>query len=350
MEDQVRRHDSARRGGEAHCQGNFEALWNVARSTWRAQQATSTSAMAPATDPSLSTSASGGSTKDDKVPKTLPAGVWTKAIQHYESQQIGGCDRTFPTNELLGAESVLARIHHEVTVSKLFTPVQLGEILQKRTFQASGEPNVLAKKESKSTTFTVSNDQLVASEEQVWQPRSLLAILDGLSSIRCWAYILLQVGPEKSVHSFFDWAIKLARSRPQKPDQLNQWWVTVSWKLALELRGGKTWEEAAGPLQRDYDTFTECMGREPVHIVKPPKTGGKSNTESNPKGKGKYKQPRPQPYGKPSKGGYQQEYYNPKSQSSSWTSCNNSQSSWQQDQRSSWNNDQWDQGWSRPKK
>ncbi len=175
------------------------------------------------------------------MPKTLPAGIWTKAIQNYESQQIGGCDRTFPTNELLGAESVLARIHHEVTVSKLFTPVQLGEILQKRTFQASGEPNVLAKKESKSTTFTVSNDQLVASEEQVWQPRSLLAILDGLSSIR-WAYILLQVGPEKSVHSFFDWAIKLARSRPQKPDQLNQWWVTVSWKLALELRGGKTWE------------------------------------------------------------------------------------------------------------
>ena len=165
----------------------------------------------------------------------------------------------------------------------------------------------------------VSNDQLVASEEQVWQPRSLLAILDGLSSIR-WAYILLQVGPEQSVHSFFDWATKLARSRPQKPDQLNQWWVTVSWKLALELRGGRTWDEAAGPLQRDYDTFTECMGRDPVHIVKPPKNGGKSNTGPNPKGKGKYKQPRSQPYGRPNKGGYQQEYYTPRSQSSSWTS------------------------------
>ena len=324
-------------------------MWNLARSPWKAQQVASTTPTTSAADPLTSVTTTGGSTKDDKVPKTLPAGVWANAIQNYESQQIGGCDRSFPTHELLGAESVLARIHHELTVSKLFTPVALGEILQKRTFQASGEPNVLAKKEPKSTTFTVSNDQLVASEEQVWQPRSLLAILDGLSSIR-WAYILLQMGPEKSIHSFFDWAIKLARSRPQKPDQLNQWWVTVSWRLALELRGGRTWEEAVGPLQRDYDTFTECMGREPVHIVKPPKSGGKSNNDVIAKGKGKHKQPRSQPYGKTSKGGYQQEYYNPRSQPSSWTSYSNSQSSWQQDQRPSWSNDQWDQGWSRPKK
>ena len=170
-----------------------------------------------------------------------------------------GSNRVFPTQELVGAEAVLARIHHELTVSKLFTPVGLGEILQRRTFQASGEPNVLAKKEAKPTTFTVSNDQLVATEEQQWQPRGLLAILDGLASVR-WAYVLLEMGPEASVHAFFDWATKLARSRPQKADQLNQWWTTISWRLALELRGGKSWDEAAGPLQRDYDTFTECTG------------------------------------------------------------------------------------------
>lgn len=266
-------------------------MWNLARSSWQAQLSAARPAAPSAPDPATVTS-SGSSTKDDKVPKTLPAGVWSKAIQAYESQQIGGCDRTFPTHELLGAESVLARIHHEITISKLFTPVALGEILQKRTFQASGEPNALAKREAKPTTFTVANDQLIATEEQTWQPRSLLAILDGLASVK-WAYILLQIGPEKSVISFFDWAIKLARSRPQKTDQLNQWWTTISWKLALELRGGRTWEEAVGPIQRDYDTFTECMGREPIHIIKNPKLGGKTNTEVNPKGKGKHRQPRP---------------------------------------------------------
>ncbi len=146
-------------------------MWNLARTSWKSQQAASLPATLPP-DPSTTTTTTSSHAKDEKVPKTLPAGVRAKAIQHYESLQIGGCDRAFPTQELLGAESVLARIRHELTVSKLFTPV------------------ALAKKESKSTTFTVSNDQLVAAEEQVWQPRSLLSILDGLSSIR-WAYVLL---------------------------------------------------------------------------------------------------------------------------------------------------------------
>lgn len=248
-------------------------MWNLAKGAWKAQMAASTPIPASAASATGGTSTSGSSTKDDKVPKTLPAG-------------------------------------HELTVTKMFTPVGLGEILQKRTFQASGEPNVLAKKEPKPTTFTVSDDKLVATEEQPWQPRGLLAILDGLASIR-WAYVLLSVGPEQSVHSFFDWATKLARSRPNKPDQLNQWWTTISWRLSLELRAGRSWDEATGPIQRDYDTFTECMGRDPIQIVKPPKTGGKSNQEAPfGKAKGKHKSPRPQPYyARGHKGGYQDQRY-----------------------------------------
>ena len=114
-----------------------------------------------------------------------------------------------------------------------------------------------------------------------------------------WAYVLLSMCPEQSVHSFFDWTVKLVRSRPQKTDQLHQWWTTISWKLALELRGGKTWDEATGPIQRDYDTFTECMGRDPVNIVKPPKSGGKSNTDTLGKAKGKQRVFRAQPYNRP---------------------------------------------------
>lgn len=68
-------------------------MWNLARSSWQAQLSAARPAAPSAPDPATVTS-SGSSTKDDKVPKTLPAGVWSKAIQAYESQQIGGCDRT----------------------------------------------------------------------------------------------------------------------------------------------------------------------------------------------------------------------------------------------------------------
>ena len=73
--------------------------------------------------------------------------------------------------------------------------------------------------------------------------------------------VLLKFGPEQSVHSFFDWLVKLARSRPQKMEQFNQFWLSVSWRLATELRSGATFAAAVAPIMRDYDSFTECMAR-----------------------------------------------------------------------------------------
>ena len=118
--------------------------------------------------------------------------------------------------------------------------------------------------------------------------------------------------------------------------------TTISWRLALELRGGKSWDEAAGPLQRDYDTFTECMGRDPVNIVKPPKTGGKSNTEVQPgKAKGKYKAPRPQPYySRGYKGGFNDSYHARSSSSQQWPSYHAHGNQWQHDGRTGWHQDQ----------
>ena len=233
-------------------------MWALCQQEWAAQQAPDP-AVAPAAASTTPATKSGG---EEKVPKQLPSGVWAQLIRNYESQQIQGQDRTFPIQEVIGADQTLARIHHELHTSKLFTPVGLGEILQKRTFQASGEPNPLNRREKPATTFTVSNEQLVAMEDTPWQPRSMLSILDGLASLR-WAYILIGMGPEPSVRLFFDWLVKLVRSRPQKTDQLGQFWTTTSWKLAMELRGGKAWDEAVQPIMRDYDTFTECMNREP---------------------------------------------------------------------------------------
>ena len=65
-------------------------------------------------------------TSDDKVPKTLAPGRWTQLINAYQSQQIGGMDRIFPVQELLGTEPVLARILHEHEVSQAVQPSLAG--------------------------------------------------------------------------------------------------------------------------------------------------------------------------------------------------------------------------------
>ena len=142
-----------------------------------------------------------------------------------------------------------------------------GEIVAARTFSASGEPNPLAKKDRAATTLTVTGDKLVSAPEELWSPRSVLSVIDGLNSIR-WCMILLKFGSEQVTHAFFDWLVKMARSRPQKTEQFGQFWLTVAWKLATELRGGQTFDAAVAPIMRDYDTFTECMSRGPQSTSK----------------------------------------------------------------------------------
>lgn len=182
-------------------------------------------------------------------------------------------DRIFPTQELLGGEAILARALWEHEVSKQHTPLALGELLQQRTFQANGEPNPLSKRDRTSTMLT---------------PRSVLSILDGLAAVR-WAYVLIKIGSEQSIHAFYDWLVRLARSRPQKTDQFGQFYTTTSWKLVLEMRSGKTFEEVTAILMRDYDSFSECVSRDPLQTQKTKpaqakpaeaKGYGKSNTKS----------------------------------------------------------------------
>ena len=112
-----------------------------------------------------------------------------------------GKDRIFPTHEILGADAVIARVWWEHTHSKLYSPVQLGEVLQARTFQASGEVNPLAKPNRSSTKLTIADNELVQENEPVWNPRSVLAIIDGLNSVR-WTYIFTGLGEEVAVNEW----------------------------------------------------------------------------------------------------------------------------------------------------
>ena len=310
--------------------------WNTSQAAMKALPTQQTS----------SSTAPSSSSSDDKVPKSLAPGKWAKMLHEYQTQQIDHEDRVFPVQEVLGAEAVLARVIHEHEVSKTYTPVQLGEIITVRTFQANGEPNPLAKKERSVTKLSLTGEQLVATPEEPWQPRSVLAILDGLSSIR-WCFILCKLGSERSVHAFFDWLVRLVRSRPSKTDQLAQFWMSTSWRLALDMRSGKTFAESTAVLMKDYDSFAECMSREPVQTKKvqpaapPPRTDQKGYGKGNNKSGKTYrtapytKTPRPwstSPADRHDKG------------SNSWQARSKG------DDKGTWQKDTWGSDWKPPSK
>ena len=217
---------------------------------------------APASSvPPTSTAGGSGAVATDKVPKTLPAGVWSKQVTKYNSEQLRGRDRSFPEELLLGAEVVLARMWHEHHVSKMYTPTLLGEILSKRSFTATGEVNMLAKNPRKSNVLTIEDEQLVQEDEKVWSPRSVLSIMDGIEAV-VWAWILLEIGEEHHCQTFGKWCVNKARSRSQKLEQFKQWWDAAGWKIAMRMRAGTTFGEASAEVMADVDLFNDYMSRE----------------------------------------------------------------------------------------
>ena len=221
---------------------------------------------------SSGTSGLSASAKDsDKVPRTLPPGVWTEQIKKFEAVQIHGRHRVFPQQRLLGAECSLAKLWHQLKVTRDFSPLPLGEIMSRRSFDATGAVNALSKRKlSKELIVDVDRDRLVAEDaEDSWEPRSMLAVIDALEALR-WAYILLEFGHEFDVCTLFDDFIHKARQRPQQLDSFRSYYESASWKLCRELRVGRTFAEAVSAVREDLHLFQEVMSR-------PPPTQGKAS-------------------------------------------------------------------------
>lgn len=277
-------------------------MWMLAKQSWQASLAASK----PAPLPVASSTTSQASTSTEKVPRTLPAGVWQTLVRAYNTVQLHGRDRCFPVEELLGAECVLARMYFEHNTSKVYTPIGLGEIVQRRSFTAAGKVNPLAKAVKKSTSLSLDEDrQLVQADDPEWSPKSMLAIIDGINAVK-WAMTLVQWGEERDVADYAAWMVQRVRSRPAKTEQFLTYWTSASWSLVMAMRNGRTFAEAASSVMADLDKFTEHMSKEPAStkIKLPP--------ADDPKGKGKYgpgrnkgakgdkgKSPyRPSPYGR----------------------------------------------------
>ena len=107
------------------CNKDEEATTAVMRTSWEKARARCPETHT-ATDPAPLSFAENRDTST--VPIRIPSRLWDQQIRRYNNITIAGRDRTFPEAMLAGADKVLARVHHEHTVSKQYTPVGLGEI------------------------------------------------------------------------------------------------------------------------------------------------------------------------------------------------------------------------------
>ena len=180
----------------------------------------------------------------------------------YNAVSIGGVPREFPVQKLVGAESVLARFHWEHVTSEAYSPLELGELVSKRSFTATGGVNHLAARK-KTTRLEFDGESLQTSEDSTWEPRSLLwSVVDGLDAIR-WCHILFEVGEEHQINRFFEEMIRRARQHPDKVEIFRDYYAAVSWSICMAMRVNKTYKEASDAILGDVTMWNEYMAREP---------------------------------------------------------------------------------------
>ena len=180
---------------------------------------------------------------------------------------------------------MIARLWHEKHVSQLFSPLLLGEILQYRSFTASGDINPLAKNGKKHAPLSLDEDrQLIETEEQTWSPRSVLSVLDGITACR-WALTLVQYGDEDDIVAFCNIMQQRAHARPDKMEHMTAYWHAPMWEISMAMRSGETFGAASKPIMDDTESFHDDMNKDIASIR--PKSKATIKTDIVDKGYGK---------------------------------------------------------------
>ena len=314
--------------------------WSLARTAWSRYMAppAATTPAAAVAAPSSTAAASA----DNKVPRALPPGKWSELVQAYNNVTLNGKPRSFPVKELLGAEVVVTRLWHERHISKMYTPLQLGELLQQRSFTASGEINPLCKSPKKSGILTVDEERnLVEADDPTWVPRSVLSVLDGLQAAK-WAYILTQTGEEEDVILFIDQMTQRARSKPDRMQQFVSYWHAAMWRVAMDMRSGDSFGKATQVVCDDLAFYHDLISKEvtdpkiaKVKATVKPDVADKAylrNTKGGKAGKGSSQFDRYQPYNKSrwnDSSGWRPQSWNPRGyQNLPWNRDGQQASSW----------------------
>ena len=228
----------------------------------------------------------------------LPAGYWNDFVTDYETLVVDGRNRRFPAHLLLGAETTLGRMVAEKK-SGLYTALPLGEILFSRHFTASKQVNPYSsstKPEVTTKLFASEDGTLSKVARTIPEPQRLVTMLDAFEANK-FAFIFARWGPNAEVGDYFSFWEDLTRDNPSRFAQIRMYWKKASWEMAMALRSGKTFPQAAAEvttIQAKQDAMNRWVP--PDRPTKGFEKGTEKGKKGDHKGAGKGKPSRPSPY------------------------------------------------------
>ena len=178
--------------------------------------------------------------------------TWNKLIDKFENRWTP--KRKFPATVLLGAESVLARMQHELLVSKQSAPLGLGEILAALAWTSAGQVNPLLSRKSDTQALGLAFHGGCAElslAEREYDPSNAWACVDALDAVT-WACVFVGLTDSDDVaDEWVDPFKKFVRANASDLALFRSLYQAASWRLALRLRQGETFDEATRDIVAD---------------------------------------------------------------------------------------------------
>ena len=283
-----------------------------------------------------------GPTAEDKKKIYDPTRL-KQRVDAYEAIMINDEKRTFPIQQLLGADETLIRLEKE-SVSGMYYPITLGEILAQRLYTSYNTMNKNSsslKKDNKGFAVQVGDRRagqvtIFGQEPEEFTPNSSQLIQDGAVAAG-WAMKLFQLADEPHIDQFIDWYIILIRKYPHKLWAVKEIWDTITWDIALAMRKGQKFATISVERMSDPELRFEILtGNPPKESPTKRTTRSEAWKEDKPPGKGAGK----------GKGGKKQKQGQDKIKKQGQGRGQKNKGQWQDNQKDNWNdnNDSWDKG------
>jgi len=190
-----------------------------------------------------------------------------------------------PARVLLGAESVLARMiwEHE---NKCYTLLQLGEIMQFRSFTAMDEINKLATRDFDKALEIRADNSIGTKKQKVFEPNSILTICDSLDAAK-WAFVFCEYAKEEEALAYTNFFVLLARRHTNELDKIRDLWNSAYWRMSEDMRMSHSFAEATKSIMTDNSWIRDQLAKNVKrHRPDDDLPNGKRHKGSKGKGKG----------------------------------------------------------------
>jgi len=187
-----------------------------------------------------------------RTQSTLLPGDWQRQVDRWESQWTP--KRTFPSKILQGSETVLARLLYEKDVTRQFTPLGLCDIVATRAYHYDGSVNVDRLERPKpDQALNISHAGEVYVDNGNRENTKSLTSWDANDAItsNLWALRWADLASDGPAEDFQNLLVKLIRSPDVDLYVFQPLYTSLSWRIAMAMREGASWDQASADLKRD---------------------------------------------------------------------------------------------------